>query len=47
MIGYDDISGVGWDGALGTTDVREPHSQIKLQDSPLTSERVTVLEHKP
>ena len=26
------------DGALDTTDVREPHSQIKLQDSPLTSE---------
>ena len=35
------------DGAPDMTDVREPHSQIKLQDSPLTSERVTVLEHKP
>merc|ERR1711990_780823 len=31
------------DGAPDMTDVREPHSQIKLQDSPLTSERVTVL----
>merc|ERR1712071_566373 len=28
------------DGAPDMTDVREPHSQIKLQDSPLTSERV-------
>ena len=30
------------DGAPDMTDVREPHSQIKLQDSPLTSERFTV-----
>ena len=36
------------DGALDTTDVREPHSQIKPQVSPLISERVTVLpSHKP
>ena len=30
------------DGAPDMTAVREPHSQIKLQDSPLTSERFTV-----
>merc|ERR1712224_208348 len=36
------------DGAPDMTDVREPHSQIKPQVSPLISERVTVLpSHKP
>merc|ERR1739838_1180420 len=36
------------DGAPDMTAVREPHSQIKLQDSPLTSERSTVQsQHKP
>jgi hypothetical protein len=36
------------DGAPDMTDVREPHSQIKLQDSPLTSERITVhTQNKP
>ena len=36
------------DGAPDMTDVREPHSQIKPQVSPLIYERVTVLNsHKP